>query len=373
MDSLTFHRSTTSILFTPLRSGSPFSPSINLTQPDTHLHLDVSTSRRSTRKRERASSSTHHHTINRALHWAYYKPTPHCRSKCSRHHASKSTCHQISKAHPESRHYSWVKIMAPAPTHMHPTDIWPLITIYKHHGSQADYGAPFELVHSDVCGPFSTPTSAGHCYYIICIDDYTCYTIVWVLPDKKSKTSTSAYHTDIREKEKDSRYILAQSPSHSHHHTFKHIYYHAPLRNTLTSEPIHIHFQTYQLEPTNTLTPKASIMHSPPHAKVHIPWHQAYDAPSLRGTKPTRPTPTGHLSLPSVPETFTFFIFHTPLPPNPAEATQRTPPIRSTNLPHDASRRTCSRCHRSHHDNLQHLHCTPIMRLSQPTSHRTTN
>jgi len=51
----------------------------------------------------------------------------------------------------------------------------------------------FELVHSDVCGPFSTPTSAGDCYYIPFINDYTHYTYVWVLPDKKSKTCTSAY------------------------------------------------------------------------------------------------------------------------------------------------------------------------------------
>ena len=45
------------------------------------------------------------------------------------------------QTHPESRYYSWVKIMALAPTHMHPTDIRPLITKYKHHGSQADYRA----------------------------------------------------------------------------------------------------------------------------------------------------------------------------------------------------------------------------------------
>jgi hypothetical protein len=54
---------------------------------------------------------------------------------------------------------------------------------------------PFELVHSDVCGPLSTPTSAGHRYYILFIDDYTRYTSVWVLPDKKSKTCTSAYQS----------------------------------------------------------------------------------------------------------------------------------------------------------------------------------
>ena len=50
-----------------------------------------------------------------------------------------------------------------------------------------------------MCGLFSTPTCASHHYYILFINDYTRYTFVWVLPDKKSKTCTSAYHTDVRE------------------------------------------------------------------------------------------------------------------------------------------------------------------------------
>jgi len=41
MDSLTFHRSTKSILSTLLRPGSLFPPSINWTQPDPHPHLDA--------------------------------------------------------------------------------------------------------------------------------------------------------------------------------------------------------------------------------------------------------------------------------------------------------------------------------------------
>jgi len=32
---------------------------------------------------------------------------------------------------------------------------------------------PFELVHSDVCSPFSTPTFGDNRYYILLIDDYT--------------------------------------------------------------------------------------------------------------------------------------------------------------------------------------------------------
>jgi len=54
---------------------------------------------------------------------------------------------------------------------------------------------PFELIHSDVCTPFSTPTSAGHRYYILFIDDYTRYTSVWVLAEQKSTTLTSAYQS----------------------------------------------------------------------------------------------------------------------------------------------------------------------------------
>jgi hypothetical protein len=54
---------------------------------------------------------------------------------------------------------------------------------------------PFELVHSDVSGPFPMPTSAGHRNNILFIDDYIRYTSVLVIPDKKSKTCTSAYQS----------------------------------------------------------------------------------------------------------------------------------------------------------------------------------
>jgi len=52
---------------------------------------------------------------------------------------------------------------------------------------------PFELVHSDVCGPFSTPTFGGNKHFILFVDDYTRFTFVWMLPDKKSETCTTAY------------------------------------------------------------------------------------------------------------------------------------------------------------------------------------
>jgi len=52
---------------------------------------------------------------------------------------------------------------------------------------------PSELIRRDMCGQFSMPTPAGHRYYTLFIIDYTCYTSIWVLPDRKSKTCTSAY------------------------------------------------------------------------------------------------------------------------------------------------------------------------------------
>jgi len=54
---------------------------------------------------------------------------------------------------------------------------------------------PFELVHSDVCGPFSTPTLADNRYYILFIDDYMRYTSVWLLPKQKAMTCTSPYES----------------------------------------------------------------------------------------------------------------------------------------------------------------------------------
>ena len=54
---------------------------------------------------------------------------------------------------------------------------------------------PFELVHSDVCGPFSTLTLGDDRYYILFIDDYTMYTSVWLLRNNKAETCTSAYQS----------------------------------------------------------------------------------------------------------------------------------------------------------------------------------
>ena len=52
---------------------------------------------------------------------------------------------------------------------------------------------PFELVHSDTCGPFSIPTKGGHLHYILFFDHYTWWTTVYLLPDKKQETCIATY------------------------------------------------------------------------------------------------------------------------------------------------------------------------------------
>jgi len=52
---------------------------------------------------------------------------------------------------------------------------------------------PFELIHSDTCGPFSIPTKGGHLHYILFVDDYTRWTTVYLLPDNKQEPCIAAY------------------------------------------------------------------------------------------------------------------------------------------------------------------------------------
>ena len=56
---------------------------------------------------------------------------------------------------------------------------------------------PFELVHSDVCGPFATPTGGSSCchYFILFIDNHTWWASAWPLLNKRADTCTSACQT----------------------------------------------------------------------------------------------------------------------------------------------------------------------------------
>lgn len=52
---------------------------------------------------------------------------------------------------------------------------------------------PFELVHSDLCGPISVPSHGGAKYFIVYVDDFSRHTWVFILPDKSSTTVTSHF------------------------------------------------------------------------------------------------------------------------------------------------------------------------------------
>jgi len=52
---------------------------------------------------------------------------------------------------------------------------------------------PFELVHSDTCGPFATKSVGGASHFIVFIDDYTRYSTVYFLENKRSDTCVSVF------------------------------------------------------------------------------------------------------------------------------------------------------------------------------------
>lgn len=45
-----------------------------------------------------------------------------------------------------------------------------------------------DLIHTDVCGPMQTPTARGYRYFLTLIDDYSRYTVVYLLRDKSEVT-----------------------------------------------------------------------------------------------------------------------------------------------------------------------------------------
>ena len=51
---------------------------------------------------------------------------------------------------------------------------------------------PYELVHSDVCGPFATPTHKGYKYFILYIDSRS--SDIYLLPNTLATTCMSAYN-----------------------------------------------------------------------------------------------------------------------------------------------------------------------------------
>jgi hypothetical protein len=52
---------------------------------------------------------------------------------------------------------------------------------------------PFEVIHTDTCGPFSTPTLSGNQHFIIFIDDYTRFATVYLLKKKNAASVMEAY------------------------------------------------------------------------------------------------------------------------------------------------------------------------------------
>jgi len=81
-----------------------------------------------------------------------------------------------------------------------PTDICEVCILAKHERKIIRVQVlrttiPFELVHSDTCGPFNTKSHGGGLDFIVFIDDYTRHTAVYILLDKCVESCISAFQS----------------------------------------------------------------------------------------------------------------------------------------------------------------------------------
>jgi len=81
-----------------------------------------------------------------------------------------------------------------------PTDICEVCILAKHERKIIRVPVlrtttPFELVHSDTCGPFNTKSHGGGLHFIVFIDDYTRLTTVYILLDKRAESCISAFQS----------------------------------------------------------------------------------------------------------------------------------------------------------------------------------
>lgn len=53
------------------------------------------------------------------------------------------------------------------------------------------------LIHSDLCRPMQTVTSSGNKYFLILIDDYSCFTVIRLLKSKDKVPNKRICRRDI--------------------------------------------------------------------------------------------------------------------------------------------------------------------------------
>ena len=124
-----------------------------------------------------------------------------------------ATARPEPKPGPTRKTVSELKLWHRRLAHLHPAAMRSLIDGFTHEDTQCDVcvqakhkqkfirtmvkrtTTPYELVHSDVCGPFATPTHKGYKYFILYIDDYSRYSDIYLLPNTLATTCMSAYNS----------------------------------------------------------------------------------------------------------------------------------------------------------------------------------
>ena len=58
------------------------------------------------------------------------------------------------------------------------------------------------VIHIDICGPFTPPTMGGHKYFIMFIDDYSCYGFVELIREKFDSLKAFKAKVELRQEKK---------------------------------------------------------------------------------------------------------------------------------------------------------------------------
>jgi hypothetical protein len=132
---------------------------------------------------------------------------------------------------------------------------------------------PFELVHSDVCGPFSSPNLGDNRYCILFIDNYPRYTSIWLLPNNNAVTCTSTYqifHARVDSMGyKIKQYQCDNRRAEYHNNTFRYVL--AASGTTYEPYPPHAHHKNDVAEQIITkITAKARAIMIDSHAHIQI-------------------------------------------------------------------------------------------------------
>lgn len=78
-------------------------------------------------------------------------------------------------------HFDAVKARKNGPCYICPLAKQQRLSFDSHNNMAA---APFDLIHCDIWGPYHMPSYSSHHYFVTLVDDYSCFTWIFLLQNK---------------------------------------------------------------------------------------------------------------------------------------------------------------------------------------------